>query len=110
MVSIHWAVLNSTSKHHCDDEAPHRSEHSGRKETRTKLEIDENQGGDDHTYIVDRIFRHVGSGPQLKYVVGWYGYSIENDTPKLPTHTTSLPGRLLASIRQTKKAEGAFRS
>lgn len=37
-------------------------------------------------YVVERIFRHIGEGDNLRYVVRWYGYGPDVDTVESVHH------------------------
>lgn len=80
-VLINHATLDPGHRRYCD--SPVTDEDSASSFTQVLLKKDRSQQG---TYAVARIFRHVGKGSKLMYVVKWYGYTKTDDTAEPPRH------------------------
>lgn len=67
--SIQRITLSPIPRHHYDDDPAERSKHCSKEETHSDGKADEHREEDEQTYVADKIVRHVGSGPRLRYVV-----------------------------------------
>lgn len=65
-ISIHRATLRTTASRYCDDEPAGKEEGSSEEEPRLDRESDKNHKENDNIYIVDKIVRHIDSGPRLR--------------------------------------------
>lgn len=111
-VSIHRATLSPISRHQYDDDSADKKEHSGAEEPSSNTKTDEQRGGDNNTYAVERIVRHVGSGSHVRYVVQWYGYSKADDTTEplhhIPQHFIEAYWRRFNERKEKKALMGVF--
>lgn len=60
---------------------------AGHNEGRFVLDLLVSRGFVDVDHVVHKTVRHVSFGPQLEYVVRWYGCSKADDTAMPPVHT-----------------------
>lgn len=68
-VSIHRATWNPTLRRHCDEDRTAEADGLDAQETRSENDSDNDRDG---TFFVDKIVRHIDSGPSLRYMVKWY--------------------------------------
>lgn len=81
-ISIRCATLASNSRHYCKRPV-WEQQRSKKDKPRSETDLEETHQNVDNLHIVVEIVRHVGSGPQVKYVVLWYSSATQM---ALPSH------------------------
>lgn len=70
ITSIYWSTHWLTLTDRCDAVPFNNDDRSSKEKVRSDTESDQQQEVDDNIYVLDKIVRHVASGPLLRYVVG----------------------------------------
>lgn len=84
-VTTHRATMAPDSSRYYD-ESKLDNKGSTEDEPCSEGNAEETHPNDKDLHVVDRIVRHFASGPCLKYVIRWYGYSEAEDNAEPRQH------------------------